>query len=90
MEKTASSLVCHTDFPYCVFCYFCLQKKKKENIYVSLFWNAVPRLFSLTEIVLSVPFFGAHGNPVCGSNNMEARWARVAGWRHCLECQKSR
>lgn len=92
IEKTASSLVCHTDFPYCVFCYFCLQKRKKENIYVSLFWNPVPRLFLLPRLFFPSLFSGPVESllPVCGSNNMEAHWARVAGWRHCLVCQKSR
>lgn len=59
------------------FCYFCLQKKRKANIYVSLLWNRVPHLFLSRRLFFpSLPFFRAVWKsliPGCGSNNMEGR-----------------
>lgn len=84
----------HRFFHIVCFCYFCLQKKKKREHLCQPVLEPSPSSVSLTEIrVLSVPFFSGPVEtllPVCGSNNMEARWARVAGWRHCLVRQKSR
>lgn len=83
----------HRFFHIVFFCYFCLQKKKKREHLCQSVLEPSPSSVSLTEIVHSVLFFSGPVEtllPVCGSNNMEARWARVAGWRRCLVRQKSR
>lgn len=66
IEKTASSLVCHTDFSIlCFFAIFVYRKRKKENIYVSLFWNPVPRLFLLPRLFIPSLFFRGPWKPCC-------------------------
>lgn len=64
-KKTASSLVCHTDFPYCAFLLFLFTEKEKREHLCQSVPEPSPSSVSLTEIVLFRPFFfGARGTPV--------------------------
>lgn len=61
-----------------VFLLFSFTEKEKKRTYMSV-CSGTSSVSGCVGTVL----------PVCGSNNMEVRWG-VAGWWHCLVCQKSR